>query len=116
MVIMTIAFHCQEMEEDEEVGPKMEEYFKEVLDVDQNEFLDVEEIAQWVEPEGLVRAKSETVFIMEALDENNDKILTKEEILVNPKPFLNSQATFFGQMYKLKNLRQEVLHVNRIKK
>ena len=40
----------------------------------------------------LSAAKSEVVYLMEALDEDGDKIISVEEVLAEPKTFLESQA------------------------
>ena len=90
-----------------------EKYFNFTLDADRNGFLDVEEIVPWVEPAGFIQAKSEVVYLMEVLDQDDDKILTRKEIMVNPKVFLASQVTYFGQIYKLKNMREEVFQIRR---
>merc|ERR1712224_695147 len=58
-----------------------EKYFNQTLDADGNGLVDVTEIVQWVRPAGFVTAKSEVVYLMEALDEDGDKIISVEEVL-----------------------------------
>ena len=86
-------------------------YFEKDLDLDKDGYLDLEEIAEWVKPTGFVQAKSEVVYLMQLLDFNKDKVLTREEVLTDPTPFMNSQMTFFNQIYKLENLRAEVFQI-----
>ena len=45
-----------------------------------------------IRPAGFVTAKSEVVYLMEALDEDGDKIISVEEVLAEPQTFLESQA------------------------
>ena len=75
------------------------------------------ELAEWVEPSGFVQIKSEVIYLMDILDEDRDKVLTKEEIMkISPKTFLSSQVTFFGQIYTLANLREEIFQFHRLKR
>ena len=67
----------------------------------------------WVQPEGFVQAKSEVIYLMELLDKDRDKLLTRKEIMTDPKVFLASQATYFGQIYKVQNLRDEVFQLKK---
>ena len=48
---------------------------------------------------------------MERLDGNGDKVLSRREVLSDARLFLKSQATFFGKIYRLQNLREEVFGV-----
>jgi hypothetical protein len=89
----------------------MTEYFRKSLDFDQNGFLDLEEIANWIAPDGFVRAKSEVIYLIERLDVDKSKDLTPEEILKNQDLFLTSQVTFFGQIYQLKDLRSQIFEM-----
>ena len=86
-------------------------YFREVLDADKNGFVDVEEIARWVKPEGFVQAKSEVVHLMERLDKDDSKDLSKDEISQDPKLFLDSQVSYYGYVYSLRHLRAKVFHI-----
>ena len=70
--------------------------------------LDLEEIAEWVHPAGFVQAKSEVVFLMQLLDSDKSKDLSPEEIFEEPKAFLSSQVTHYGQVYTVANLRRKV--------
>ena len=45
-----------------------------------------------IRPAGFVTAKSEVVYLMEALDEDGDKIISVEEVLAEPQTFLESQV------------------------
>ncbi len=66
----------------------MAEYFRSTLDRDGSGFLDVRELAEWVEPTGFVQAKSEVVFLMQRLDADGDKAITRREILGDAGVFL----------------------------
>ena len=57
------------------------------------------------------QAKSEVVYLMQHLDLNNDKEISASEANSKPNIFLRSQVTFYGQLYELKNLRDEVFQV-----
>jgi hypothetical protein len=48
---------------------------------------------------------------MQHLDLNNDKEISASEANSKPNIFLKSQVTFYGQLYELKNLRDEVFQV-----
>jgi len=48
---------------------------------------------------------------MQHLDTNGDKEISASEASSKPDIFLKSQVTFFGQLYDLKNLRDEVFLV-----
>ena len=62
-------------------------------------------------PAGFITAKSEVVFLMEALDADGDKIISAEEATAEPLTFLKSQATYFGRLYELKDLRAAVFQL-----
>ena len=96
----------------EDLGP-VESYFRETLDRDGSGFVDVAELSEWVEPEGFVQAKSEVVFLMQRLDADGDKLLTRREVMQDAGIFLRSQATFFGKLYRLLNLREEVFQIKK---
>ena len=49
-----------------------------------------------IRPAGFVTAKSEVVYLMEALDEDGDKIISVEEVLAEPQTFLESQAQCYN--------------------
>ena len=48
-------------------------YFRDVLDVDKDGYLTLDELAEWVEPEGFVQIKSEVVYLMHNLDKDGSK-------------------------------------------
>lgn len=87
---------------------RMDRYFDEVLDRDQNGYLTLDEIAIWVKPDGFIPAKSEVIYLMEKLDNDRNKQLSKEEVLIHPNIFINSQVTFFEDIYRSENLRSQV--------
>lgn len=93
---------------------KMSDYFRTILDNDNNGYLDLEEISQWVAPKGFIRAKSEVVYLLERLDADKSKDLSFPEILNNTDLFLTSQVTYFGQIYNLKLLREKVFRVEAV--
>ena len=64
-----------------------------------------------IRPAGFVTAKSEVVYLMEALDEDGDKIISVEEVLAEPQTFLESQAAYFGRLYELRDLRASVFQL-----
>ena len=76
------------------------------MDVNRDGYLDLEEIAEWVEPEGFIQAKSEVVYLMQILDTDTSLNLSLREILEEPSVFLNSQVTHYGYIYSLRNLTQ----------
>ena len=78
------------------------------MDKNSDGFLDLEEIADWVEPEGFIQAKSEVVYLMQLLDSDDSKDVSEEEVLVQPKVFLTSQVTHYGQIYTVSSLRRKV--------
>ena len=49
---------------------------------------------------------------MEAMDADGDKLISVEEVMEEPKTFLDSQATFFGRLYELKDLRAAVFQLS----
>ena len=63
-------------------------------------------------PAGFITAKSEVVYLMEAMDADGDKLISVEEVMEEPKTFLDSQATFFGRLYELKDLRAAVFQLS----
>ncbi|TRY61463.1 hypothetical protein TCAL_01775 [Tigriopus californicus] len=90
------------------------DHFRNTLDVDRNGYLDVDELAPWVDPLGFVQAKTEVIYLMESLDSDRNKELTAAEALGNIELFLSSQASYYGDIYKLENLRNEVFRYQRI--
>ena len=84
-------------------------YFNDILDADKNRFVDVEELSPWVDPKGYDQAKSEVIYLMELLDKDGNKLLAPEEALGDSgRLFLTSQVTYYGEMYKLDMLRDEI--------
>lgn len=83
-------------------------YFRDVLDVNLDGFLDLDEISAWVEPEGFVQIKSEVVYLMQKLDKDGDKHLNLREIMKDPEIFLTSQVTHYGHIYTMQKLREKV--------
>ncbi len=101
---------------EEEDLKAVEDYFRETLDADGSGFVDVVELSEWVEPTGFVLAKSEVVYLMRRLDADGDKVLGRREVLEDAGAFLRSQVTFFGKLYRLLNLREEVFQIQKQEK
>jgi hypothetical protein len=45
-------------------------------------------------------------------DGDGDKILTEDEALSDVELFVESQVTYFGQIYEMQNLRNEVFQMS----
>ena len=81
------------------------------LITDQDGFLDLEEIAQWISPKGFIQAYSEVVYLIEKLDSDQSKDLDLSEIINQTDIFYNSQMTYFGKIFSVKNLKQTIFHI-----
>ena len=90
------------------MGDYLANYFTNTLDEDRNGLLDIEEITPWVDPSTFEAVKSEVVYLMEKLDADSSKSLTLPEILNDTQAFLTSQVTHYGDIYKLKHLREHI--------
>ena len=89
----------------------MTDYFNDILDTDGNGYLNVDEISEWVEPNGFVAAKSEVVYLMDNLDTNRNKMLNYTEILSDDNQvFLKSQVTFYGGIFRNENIRSQIFY------
>ena len=51
---------------------------------------------------------------MEALDADGDKIISAEEATAEAPTFLESQATYFGRLYDLRDLRASVFQLSAV--
>ena len=71
-------------------------------------FSDIKEISQWVNPASYEAVKTEVIFLMEKLDTDTSKSLSLPEILNDTQDFLASQVTHYGDVYKLKHLREHI--------
>ena len=88
----------------------LEKYFVK-LDRDKNEFLDLEEIAEWIAPQGFVQAKSEVIYLIHTIDNDNSKDLSLPEIMNYTDVFLSSQITYFGKIYSKEDFRKIVFRL-----
>ena len=88
----------------------LEKYFVK-LDRDKNEFLDLEEIAEWIAPQGFVQAKSEVIYLIHTIDNDNSKDLSLPEIMNHTDVFLSSQITYFGKIYSKDDFRKIVFQL-----
>jgi len=86
---------------EEEHEPELEENekrnFLENLDFNKDGLLDRNEVKAWILPVQYDFAKAEAEYLVEVTDKNEDKLLTKHEILDNYKVFIGSQATDYGK-------------------
>ena len=77
-----------------------------------NFFSDIEEISPWVNPASYQAVKTEVIFLMEKLDTDASKSLSLPEILNDTQNFLTSQVTHYGDVYKLKHLREHIFLID----
>ena len=75
-------------------------------------FSDIEEISPWVNPASYQAVKTEVIFLMEKLDTDASKSLSLPEILNDTQNFLTSQVTHYGDVYKLKHLREHIFLID----
>jgi len=84
-------------EEDEGEEPDWVEeerrQFHEFRDKDKSGFLENGEVRDWILPSEYDHAEGEARHLIESCDNDNDGILTKEEIIKNHDIFIGSQAT-----------------------
>lgn len=71
-------------------------HFKEIRDVNKDNVLDREELANWIMPTDLDKSLNEAQHLVHEADENKDGKLTREEILNNYSVFVASTATNYG--------------------
>merc|ERR1711973_904996 len=82
--------------------------FRDSLDTNSDGWLDLEEMAEYVEPTGFVQAKSEVVYLFQLLDEDRSLDISPKEIMNRPQAFLSSQVTQYGRIYSQHGLRRKV--------
>lgn len=70
--------------------------FHENRDKDNSGYLEHQEIRDWILPAEYDHAEGEAKHLIETCDNNNDKSLSKDEILENYETFVGSQATDWG--------------------
>lgn len=73
------------------------EQFRDFRDKDGDGYLDEEEVKGWIIPPDYNHADAEAKHLIYEADVDNDKLLTKEEILNKYDVFVGSQATDFGE-------------------
>ncbi|XP_063608872.1 calumenin-A-like [Penaeus indicus] len=71
--------------------------FREFRDKNNDGYLDEEEVQGWIIPPDYNHADAEAKHLIYEADDNDDKMLTKEEILNKYDVFVGSQATDFGE-------------------
>jgi len=59
-------------------------------------FIDKQELENWIMPGNYDLQQAEAEHLIHESDTNQDKVLTKEEVLNNHHVFVDSQATNFG--------------------
>lgn len=84
-------------EEEPEWVKSERESFSKFRDLDGDNFLDREEVRNWVVPKDYDHAESEAKHLVFEADEDSDEKLTKKEILDKYDLFVGSQATDFGE-------------------
>ena len=57
-----------------------------------------EEIMTWIVPEDFDHADTESKYLMSRTDSDNDKLLTKEEVMEQYDVFVGSSATKYGDI------------------
>lgn len=74
------------------------EMFQKFRDKDNDGFLNLSEVKDWVVPSVFSQAEAEARHLIHQSDRNGDDILSREEVLDKYDEFLNSQATGFGEI------------------
>lgn len=89
----------QGKEEEEPDWVKEErDQFHQQRDTNKDGFLVFEEVKDWIVPENFDHTWAEAHHLMVTADDNQDNLLTKEEILNRYDVFVGSQATQFGEI------------------
>ena len=66
----------------------------------------------WVDPSQYIPVKTEVIYLLEKLDQDESKDLSLQEIFEDSKTFLESQMTYFGKIYDgTRNLRKSVFNI-----
>ncbi|CAH1776059.1 unnamed protein product [Owenia fusiformis] len=93
-VVSMEEYLTEDLDEESVIAEK--EQFAE-YDVNKDGVLDREEIRAWAIPENDEIADEEAEHLIEETDRDNDKVLSKDEILENVDLWVGSQATNYGQ-------------------
>lgn len=73
------------------------EQFESFRDKNQDGFMDVEEVKEWIIPADFDHSEAEAKHLIYEADEDQDGRLTKDEVLDKYDLFVGSQATDFGE-------------------
>ncbi|XP_043479796.1 calumenin-B [Leptopilina heterotoma] len=84
-------------EEEPEWVKNEKEHFTVYRDKNNDGFLDFEEVKNWIIPEDFDHAEAEARHLIYEADSDDDKKLTKAEIVAKYDVFVGSQATDFGE-------------------
>ncbi|XP_017104031.1 calumenin-B [Drosophila bipectinata] len=87
----------EEDEEEPEWVANEREAFTKHRDLDNDGYLNDEEVKQWISPNDFDHAESEAKHLIFEADVDHDDQLTKDEILDKYDVFVGSQATDFGE-------------------
>ena len=67
-------------------------------DLNKDGSVDIDELREWLHPNGVAPALAEAKHLIALSDTDNDGLLTSAEIVENFRVFVGSQATDYGRM------------------